>query len=151
MIQKLKPDLDNLVTAFSAACQLGIPYPTIKKWIHRKQIWAKRVGNVWLVDLTEVRAVQRQRLEWRLKKRHTDGDGYCWVTVDEASRIVGLSPTTIRSWVACGTVRAIKVGSRRVVWLRDVLLRAFGHRALEAMKTSESNGTEKQESDRDTD
>ncbi len=147
----LKPDLDELVTAFSAAAQLGVPYPTLLKWIHRGDIWAKRVGGVWLVRLKDVMAIQRQRIKWSLRYKHSDMDGYCWVSVDEASRIVGLSPTTIRTWVARGTVKSLRIGWRKVVWLRDVLLRAYGYQVLQSMKAAESNGTEKQESDRDTD
>jgi hypothetical protein len=52
-----------------------------------------------------------------------------WVTVDQAAREVGISPTTIRDWYRAGTVATIVHPSGRVVDLDQVRSRAMGFAA----------------------
>jgi hypothetical protein len=52
-----------------------------------------------------------------------------WVTVDQAAREVGISPTTIRDWYRSGTVATIVHPSGRVVDLDQVRSRAMGFAA----------------------
>jgi transposase-like protein len=52
-----------------------------------------------------------------------------WVTVDQAAREVGISPTTIRDWYRSGAVATIAHPSGRVVDLDQVRSRAMGFAA----------------------
>jgi hypothetical protein len=52
-----------------------------------------------------------------------------WVTVEQAAREVGISPTTIRDWYRSGTVATIAHPSGRVVDLDQVRTRAMGFAA----------------------
>ncbi len=52
-----------------------------------------------------------------------------WVTVDQAAREVGISPTTIRDWYRAGTVATVAHPSGRVVDLEEVRTRAMGFAA----------------------
>jgi hypothetical protein len=58
-----------------------------------------------------------------------DTTGHTWVTVDQAAREVGVSPTTIRDWYRAGTVATIAHPSGRVVDLDQVRSRAMGFAA----------------------
>jgi hypothetical protein len=62
-----------------------------------------------------------------------------WVTIDQAAREVGVSPTTIRDWYRSGTVATIAHPSGRVVDLDQVRSRAMGFAAPRSHRAAVKN------------
>ena len=60
--------------------------------------------------------------------------------IESAADLLGLSPWTIRSWIAQGRLRSAKVGSRRLVHESEVRrLISEGTRAADLLASTKSN------------
>ena len=72
----------------------------------------------YVLDPDELRRIVREELRAALEDRPASPAGV-WLTTEEAAEVAGVSPKTVRAWVAAG-LRARRRGRRIVIARADL-------------------------------